>query len=486
MLERTRNVSTELHYCRERSGHAMIRLRFILALIASVSFGVAQGGITLTTLHSFTGSDGANPAGGLVQGTDGNLYGTTSDNSITTNFGTVFRITPGGVFSNQYNLDGASDGSEPQLGLTLGSDGKFYGTSAYHGPSGWGTIFQLTESGDFTVLSAPNSFTGSPGSLLVQVPDGNFYLLGNFGFGAGLGSLLGMSPDGTVNSLATFYGTNGFTGWSFSRDVLIQGADGKLYGATQFGGPEFAGEFVNPAYGTVFELGADGSLNTLFSFDGTNGAYVTALIQGKDGNLYGTTDEGGPAFVDATFGGSGGFGTIFMLSTNGDFTTLAIFNGTNGNGPNSLIQARDGNFYGTTQAGGSNSQGTIFRLTSDGTLSTLFSFNGTNGAAPVYSTLLEIGDSQFYGTTYRGGTSNLGTIFRFSTTLSPQLAFTRVGANLILSWPTNASGFTLQSATNLVAPTIWTAVSAAHVVVNGLNTVTNPISGMQKLYRLVQ
>src|SRR5205823_4902861 len=100
-------------------------------LLAGVSFTVTQGAVTLTTLYSFSGPDGANPAGGLVRGADGDFYGTTSDNGFTSQYGTVFRLAPDGAFTNLYSLHGADEGAWPQLGLVLGGDGNFYGTTAY-------------------------------------------------------------------------------------------------------------------------------------------------------------------------------------------------------------------------------------------------------------------------------------------------------------------------------------------------------------------
>lgn len=492
MAVQTRNAFIAWFCCREEAGIARLHSGGMKPIITSLALAVSvllvRGvrGAVLTTLHAFTGPDGAHPNGGLVQGTDGNLYGTTTDDTFApTNYGTVFKITPGGLFNTLHSLDGAVDGAEPR-GLVRGNDGNFYGSAPYLGSSSWGTIFKASQSGEFTLLASLNAATGHPGSLLVPASDGNLFVLGTFWLGTGFGSLLSVTPAGAVSTLTTpFYGTNGFTGWSFSTDFLIQGIDGYLYGATAYGGPEFGGEFMNPAYGTVFQAAPDGTINTLFMFNGTNGAYVTALVQGRDGNLYGTTSEGGPGFIDSPIGGSGGFGTVFKLSTNGDFVTLVIFDGTNGIGPNSLIQASDGSFYGTTDGGGANGQGTIFKMTADGAVTSLFSFNGTNGAEPIYSTLLQTADGSFYGTTYRGGTSKLGTIFRLTINL-PQLTITSFGANLVLTWPTNAAGFTLESTTNLVAPEVWTTVSPLPLVVNGQNTVTNPISSAQQFYRLAQ
>src|SRR5216117_2691203 len=101
---------------------------FLTVLLIALVIPLAEGGVALTTLHSFSGSDGANPAGGLVQGADGNFYGTTSDNGFTSQYGTVFRITPEGVFTNLHSLKGGDEGAWPQLGLVIGSDGNFYGT----------------------------------------------------------------------------------------------------------------------------------------------------------------------------------------------------------------------------------------------------------------------------------------------------------------------------------------------------------------------
>ena len=127
----------------------------------------------------------------------------------------------------------------------------------------------------------------------------------------------------------------------------------------------FAGEYINPAYGTIFMIAPDGMLTTLISFNGTNGDYVNVLTQGRDGNLYGATGSGGPAFVDnPQWGGRGGNGTVFKLATNGALTTLAFFSGTNGDTPTSLVQADNGGFYGTTSYGGAYGKGTVFKVAS--------------------------------------------------------------------------------------------------------------------------
>ena len=166
--------------------------------------------------------------------------------------------------------------------------------------------------------------------------------------------------------MAVLYSFNGPDGGNPSA-ALVQGADGNFYGTTQYGGTY--GE------GTVFRMTTNGTLTTLLSFHYSNGAYPHAgLVQGADGNFYGTTASGG------TYGD----GTVFRMTTNGTLTTLASFNySVNGGSPYAgLLQGTDGNFYGTTEDGGTYGDGTVFRMTTNGTLTTLVSFNYTNGAYP--------------------------------------------------------------------------------------------------------
>src|SRR5947208_7143266 len=144
-------------------------------LVAGLLASVAHAAATLTTLYSFSGPDGANPVGGLVQGADGNFYGTTSDNDFTSQFGTVFRMTPEGAFTNLYSFLGGDDGAWPQAGLAQDGVGNLYGKTYRRGAIGWGTVFKITPSGDFTTVVSFDSFPGDASSLLVQASDGNFY-----------------------------------------------------------------------------------------------------------------------------------------------------------------------------------------------------------------------------------------------------------------------------------------------------------------------
>jgi uncharacterized repeat protein (TIGR03803 family) len=152
-----------------------------------------------------------------------------------------------------------------------------------------------------------------------------------------------------------------------------------------------------------------GALTTLVKFTGTNGrAPRSSLIQAKDGNFYGTTAVGGSGC------GTGGCGTVFRMTPTGSLTTLLNFTGTNGNNPGyaALIQAKDGNFYGTTFTGGLNNLGTVFKMTSTGTLTTLVNFGSQPDGNQPQASLIQTSDGKFYGTTRNGGSGLRGTVFR--------------------------------------------------------------------------
>ena len=198
----------------------------------------------------------------------------------------------------------------------------------------------------------------------------------------------------TLTALVSFAGTNG----SSPGSALVLGTDGNFYGTTSVGGSN--------NLGTVFQVTPSGTLSSLVSFDASNGANPRApLVLGADGNFYGTTAAGG----------SNSFGTVFKLTTNGVLTSLVSFAGaTNGAQPGAgLIQARDGNFYGTTRLGGTNDGGTAFRMLSDGALASLVSFDG--GGYQPYGGLAQAADGNLYGTAFLGGTNGYGAVFRIAT-----------------------------------------------------------------------
>jgi len=260
-------------------------------------------------------------------------------------------------------------------------------------------------------------------------------------------------------------------------------SDSTLYGATPDGGAD--------GYGTIFKVNTNGtSFTNIYSF--TAKSFGTSPSTNNDG-AFPNSDlilSGSTLFGTATEGGYFGNGTVFKINTDGsDFAVLHHFSATNaatdinpdGADPRSGLILFSNAFYGTAYGGGSTGNGTVFRLNTDGSgFTTLYSFSATNnlagtnldGAHPVGGLLLS--GNSLYGTTSEGGTAGYGTIF--SILFPPPLYIARSGTNVILTWPTNITGFNLESTTNLISP-VWTAVS-------GQNAVNNSIDGTQKYYRL--
>ncbi|HXA80738.1 MAG TPA: choice-of-anchor tandem repeat GloVer-containing protein, partial [Opitutaceae bacterium] len=183
---------------------------------------------------------------------------------------------------------------------------------------------------------------------------------------------------------------------------LVQANDGNFYGMTYEGGSTYV-SINNLGEGTIFRMTPAGALTTLVSFTGANGSYPAAnLVQGIDGNFYGTTTEDN---VNDD-------GTVFKMTPAGVLTTLVYFSSTSGQYPNALVQGSDGNFYGTTEGTGSGGKdGTIFKITPAGALTTLASFDSANGNEPLAG-LVQGSDGNFYGTTVLGGSSNVGVVFQ--------------------------------------------------------------------------
>jgi uncharacterized repeat protein (TIGR03803 family) len=322
----------------------------------------------------------------------------------------------GAVFTSLYSFSGTNDGASPQAGLVRGGDGNFYGTTPYGGSYGFGTIFEFSTTGGLT-------------------------------------------------SLYSFTGTND---GAYPRAALVQGSDGNFYGTTGNGG-------TNGGNGTVFQFSTNRSLTSLYSFTGgTDGASpVASLVQGSDGNFYGTTIGGG----------TNGFGTVFQLGTNGSFTSLYSFmGGSDGAYPaNTLVQGRDGNFYGTTKGHGPFFYPcAVFKISTNGALVSLYTFSPPWFENP--SSLVQGSDGNFYGTTGSGGTNNLGTVFRL--TVKPPLTMTVSGANVMLSWPTNyGMGWFLQKTVDLgAAGFVSITLLQPPVIINGQFVVTLPITDPQKFY----
>ena len=259
----------------------MIRYRFVCFLVAIVVAALFQGTLAQAQVIQALFSDisALNPQAGLVQGSDGNFYGTTYHGGASGN-GTVFKMTPGGALTTLVSFTG-SNGQYPQAGLVQGSDGNFYGTTYFGGANGVGTVFKVSAGGALTTLVSFNYSNGcNPFAGLVQGSDGNFYGTTRSGGANGYGTVFKVSAEGTLTMLASFNSTNG----ADPHAGLVQGSDGNFYGTTYQGGTN--------NQGTVFKVSLGGTLTTLYSFDGSIGAHpcCTPLFR-ADGNLYGTANQ---------------------------------------------------------------------------------------------------------------------------------------------------------------------------------------------------
>src|ERR1019366_4074807 len=246
----------------------------------------------------------------------------------------------------------------------------------------------------------------NPYAELVQATNGDLYgTTQGGGTNLGYGTVFKITPGGTLTTLYSFCSQTNCTDGARPYAGLVQAANGNFYGTTYSGGTNGGG--------TVFKITPGGTLTTLYSFcsqtNCTDGEDPTAgLVQATNGDLYGTAQEGG----------ANGYGTVFKITPTGTLTTLHRFNGTDGATPYAgLVQAADGDFYGTTGGSGINNDGTVFRITPGGTLTTLYSFF-TDGQYP-YAGLVQDTNGDFYGTTLKGGANDGGTVFRLSVGLGP-------------------------------------------------------------------
>jgi uncharacterized repeat protein (TIGR03803 family) len=395
------------------------------ALLMWTMAAVALPAQTLTTLFSFDQTDGATPFAGLVQATDGNLYGATNAGGASSfcpytpqGCGTVFKITTSGALTTLYNFcsqTNCTDGDEPEATPVQSTNGNFYGTTAgggtdttCNGGFGCGTVFKITPNGTLTTL---HSFTGTDGELpvaaLVQSTNGDFYGTTYFGgtsasCDAGCGTVFKITPTGTLTTLYNFCSRSGCTDGAYPQGPLVQGANGTFYGTTFVGGAN--------CDGTIFEITSSGTLTTLHSFDGTDGSFpIAGLLQATNGDFYGTTIEGGAHAY---------YGTVFEITPSGTLTTLHSFDPKDGSYPDALLQATNGDLYGITSLGGAGDNcsrgygcGTVFKITTSGAFATLYNFctltGCTDGDTPIGG-LIQDTNGTFYGTTTNGGSTSGG------------------------------------------------------------------------------
>ncbi len=456
---------------------------------------VLSGRVTAQTfrvLHSFSqtppsnfNTDGAHPLSRLVL-SGYTLYGTTeSGGNSGTGWGVVFAVnTDGTGFTNLHSFSGGAEGDRLCAGLLLSSN-MLYGTALYGG-NGFseGTVFKIGTGGTgLATLHAfdrrvdPNDGFGPATGLVLS--EGRLYGATQYGGTSQYGTVFAICTDGTsYTRLHSF--TNGDGARPYGTLVV---SGNTVYGTTLTGG--LGGN------GTVFKLITNGTdFAVLHHFTNTDGALPRAGLVLSGSTLFGTTQ----------YGGEGDCGTVYRVDIEGTgFTTLHSFtptsNSTNSDGahPEGALALSGSTLYGTASNGGRWGEGTLFRLNTDGTgFINMYDFSAANFIYPGYFTNsdglnpfagLVVSGNTLYGTTYNGGTAGNGTVFSLSFS-SPQLSLDCLGENVVLRWPTNTAVFTLQSATNLILPAVWTPVSPGPVVIDGQNAVTNPISGTQRYFRL--
>ena len=461
------------------------------------SRGTAQ---TFRTLHQFFGrGDGAQPSGGLtLSGTT--LYGAatyggpSSNGTLYSGNGTIFKMnTDGTGFTTLHSFSDYSlsngDGAEP-IGKLVVSGNKVYGVAHSGGTWGNGTVFALnTDSTGFITL---HHFTPSPvpfytnddggGPLAGLILSGEtLYGTTSVGGTAGGGTVFKLNTDGTgfttVHDFAARLPNN--DGTQPSGSLTLSGDT--LYGTAYRGGSD--------GNGTVFKLNTNGlNFTVLHSFTAPVGYFTNSDGANPYGGL---VLSGDTLYGTAAYGGILALGTAFAVGTDGTgFKTLHSFvNGDDGAYPFAGLIWSGNTLYGTASSSVLGS-GTVFSLSSDGTgFEDLYSFTSNSDLHPINLDGARPGElilsgNTLYGMAEAGGAWSLGTVFSIS--LLPELTLNTAGASLVLSWPTNFAGFTLQSTTNLGPSAIWTSNSAAPLVVDGLNTLTTPLSGTQQFFRLSQ
>src|SRR5580698_7613513 len=413
-------LGTTMHFCRR---FRLSRVLIALALCAVTSQAVAQT-YSENVLWEFcmhiNCTDGDAPQDALVQGADGNFYGTTVGYG-TYSGGTVFKITPQGTLTTLYffcaatNYQNCTDGYAPTGPLAQGPDGNFYGTTSEGGninvcsglEPGCGTIFKITPGGTFTTLyrfGANPDFTdgAEPDSGVVLGADGNFYGTTIGGGTTTSGTVFKITPGGTFTSLYSLCTQDNCPEGAFPAGGLVQGTDGNFYGATLEGGG-------TGAEGVLFKITPSGTYSVVYTFCNSvgycpNGSTPNApLVVGSDGEFYGT----------ASTGGTDNYGSIYKVTSGGSATLLFSFSCTatgplvcdDGQTPQAgLFLGSDGNFYGTTSAGGVNSNaaaGLIYKYAA-GSVTPMYVFceiSGCPDGSDPQAAPLQGADGNFYGTT---------------------------------------------------------------------------------------
>jgi uncharacterized repeat protein (TIGR03803 family) len=406
-----------------------LRMR-AFALLASivVSAAALSSAQTFSVIYKFgtKSGDPIAPVGNMVQGEDGALYSTSATGGEN-NKGTVFKVTSQGHVQVLYSFcsqTNCADGSDP-VGLTIRPDGHFIGATGAGGPDGNGTIFDITQTGTLTTLY---DFTGGadgggPGGPPIIGADSSFYGTANSGGASSCGTIYRITNSGAglggfqvIHQFDKPHGCNPIA-------TLTLGSDGEFYGTTFGGGTS--------SLGTAFSVTRNGAYKVLFNFDGgiDGDSPVASLIEGSDGNFYGTASGAVTMFGDV----------IFKLTPGGDVTNLHQMSNEDGTYLwAGLVQATDGNFYGAAEIGGDGTNGscdggcgTLFQLTPATNYTVLHNFDFTDGDQ-VLTTPFQHTSGLLYGETSEGGITlgscggaGCGVFYSWNNSLPPFVALIR-------------------------------------------------------------
>ena len=379
---------------------ASLRTCLTIALVVSLLCAVAQAQ-TVSTVYSFVGgsTSGQYPwYVTLVQGTNGSLYGTTYGGGATS-AGTIFSVTTSGTQTLLHSFKGGvNDGANPTGGLTLGTDGNFYGTTQQGGTGSQGVVFKITPAGVLTILHNFNAGTDGtfPWGPPILASDGNFYGTTSGGGTKGGGIVYQITSTGTFSTIYNFDIAHGFAPIA----PPVQGTDGFLYIPVSEGGDTYCG--------TIVQLSTAGVLNNSYSFPcGSGGSFpIGPLVQASNGNFYSTTQNGGTA----------GEGTIYQVTAGLAVKILhnfgAIFGDCTFPGAGMLL-ATDGKYYSSASDGGAKGDGCLFNTTTSGAYKGLYSFNNTSNGTQIspLAPPVQLTSGLLYGVTEFGGASNAGTVY---------------------------------------------------------------------------
>ncbi len=383
-------------------------LKLSVALYLSVVAAVSAANAQVKGIYDFSNNgDPQNPqvVGVIAQGRDGNMYSTAPltvpNTPPNANTSVAFKITPSGKLTPIYEFP---TGVQTYSGLTLGTDGDFYGTTVNGGANEKGSIFKLTPEGGFTLLY---SFTGmNDGANPIAPPieiAGNLYGTATVGGRANYGTVYKLSPTGQLTPLVQFQGSDG----SDPVAPLVQGGDERLYGITR------TGTTSNYAC-VVFSVNTSGTDFTYYIVPGAYNYSEAGLVQGADGNFYGTL-----------YTNINGYGQVFKVTPSPNYVATFLYSfsgGADGAYPYaSLLLATDGNFYGVAYEGGADKYGTLYEISQDQFVTPVpWTFTGGGDGANPLTPLIQNTNGFIYGTTEYGGLLyDYGVFFRFNNHLKP-------------------------------------------------------------------